>query len=299
MLPSRSSGFTLLEVILVMGLILMALILLLPALGSARMAARRVACMNNGRQLGVALQNYHDVYRVFPPGYVARGVKPTDTAAMESGPGYSWAAMLLPYMDQAGLANTINFSADPVTTAGATVISTFCCTAEENAEASYVGCAGVGSLTESPGAPDGPGVFYRNSFTSIFDVHDGTTHTILVGERATTHDFLSGELPVDAGAVWLAAIPGQMRPAGVAGDVSESSATLVLGTVGQDEPFPVRAVHCRTNHVAAFSSVHPGGAVFVMVDSSTHFLSDDIDVELYRRLGQRSDGLPAELPESW
>ncbi|REJ71939.1 MAG: DUF1559 domain-containing protein [Planctomycetota bacterium] len=293
----RDSGFTLLEVVLVLALILVALALLLPALGDARLAARRTQCMNNARQIGLAMQNYHDVYRLFPPGYVARDVAPSDPAEKERGPGYAWAAMLLPYIDQAALAGTIDFSADPISNAAAPAIATYRCASDPDPMMSYVGCAGLGSLTESPGAPSGPGIFYRNSFTSVFDVTDGTTHTILIGERAQTHDFVPGELPVPAGAVWLAATPGELRPAGVEQPFLESSASLVLGNVGQDEPFSVSAAHCRTNHVASFSSSHPGGAVFVMADSSTHFLSDDIDVDLYRQLGQRSDGMQADVPD--
>jgi prepilin-type processing-associated H-X9-DG protein len=156
-------------------------------------------------------------------------------------------------------------------------------------------------MTLAPGAPVGPGILYRNSHVQSFDIRDGTSHTFVVGERAAVHDFIVDTDSIDAGAQWLAAPSGLFRNAGLVDSpgYQEGPASYALATVGQDEPVKVRATHCRTNFVASFSSMHPGGANFLMADGSGHFISSDIDYETYRRLGQRSDRLPAEVPEEY
>ncbi len=296
----RVGGYTVLEVLVVMIVVGIALALLLPAMLDARESARRVQCQNNLKQIALALHNYHDMHSVFPPGYIARDVRPQDSARLESGPGYAWGALLLPFVDQQALFQTIDFSVDPLvnTTAAATAILPYRCASATDDSTSYVACFGWGSLTESPGQPAGPGVFYRNSRVPQFDIRDGTSSTILVGERHSLHDFVPGSPAVPADATWLAMPALAFRSAGidaVRGAV-EGPASYVLGTVGQDEPFAVHAVHCRSNHVAAFSSRHPGGANFAFCDGSVVFVSSSIDYELYRLLGQRNDREFAEAP---
>ncbi len=137
-------GFTLIELLVVIAIIGVLIALLLPAVQSAREAARRAQCANNMKQIGIALHGYHD----------ANGVFPMSTTSAASGPGgtcrngfYSWYAGILPYLEQSAVSNAINFSvgmadncADPFlvykatvgsghpnATAGHTVISTLLC----------------------------------------------------------------------------------------------------------------------------------------------------------------------------
>jgi prepilin-type N-terminal cleavage/methylation domain-containing protein len=97
----RRRGFTLIELLVVIAIIAILIALLLPAVQQAREAARRSQCKNNLKQLGLALQNYHDTYTMFPNGNVASSVW---------GWGPSFYMFILPYMDQAPLYNRINFS---------------------------------------------------------------------------------------------------------------------------------------------------------------------------------------------
>ncbi len=94
---TKPTGFTLVELLVVIAVIAILISLLLPAVQSAREAARRTQCRNNLKQIGVALHNYHDVLRLFPPGYVAGSADSTSTS-----PGWGWGAMLLPYLEQSG-----------------------------------------------------------------------------------------------------------------------------------------------------------------------------------------------------
>lgn len=294
-------GFTILEVLVVIIVVGIALSLLLPAMLAARESARRIQCQNNLKQAALALHNYHDMHAVFPPGYIARNVTPGESAQDESGPGYAWSALLLPFLDQVALLQTIDFSVDPLssTTAATTMISCYRCPSSGDEQMSYVASFGFGSLTQSPGRPAGPGLFYRNSKVQEFDIRDGSSNTFLIGERASLHDFLPGAAAVPAGAAWLALPTRAFRPAGVpVAGVVEGPASFILANVGQDEPFAVHAVHGRTNHVAAFSSGHPGGANFALCDGAVVFVSSDIDYDLYRRLGQRSDHEFAEVPRA-
>lgn len=298
----RRRAFTIFEVLIVIMVVGLVLSLLLPAMLDARESARRIQCQNNLKQISLALHNYHDMHSVFPPGYIARNVTPTDPAVDEAGPGWAWSVMLLPFLDQAALYRSFDFSVDPMmnVATSATMIAAYRCPTDPSGSMNYVASFGFGSMTESPGRPPGPGVFYRNSKVPEFDIRDGTSTTFMIGERADLHDFIADQPAVPAGAVWLATPLRSFRSAGVAdAGAVEAQPSFILAGVGQDTPFPVHAVHCRTNHVASFSSRHPGGANFAMADGGVVFLSSDIDYELYRRLGQRSDRQVAELPREF
>ncbi len=94
------SGFTLIELLVVIAIIAILVALLLPAVQQAREAARRSSCKNNLKQLGVALHNYHDTHNVLPPGAIHGNT--TNNV--------SWHGMILPYIEQGPLYDTINFS---------------------------------------------------------------------------------------------------------------------------------------------------------------------------------------------
>ena len=97
----RRSAFTLIELLVVIAIIAVLIALLLPAVQQAREAARRTQCKNNLKQVGLALQNYHDTYLKFPAG-----------AMWNNGWGHCWVVAILPYADQAPLYNAWNFNAN-------------------------------------------------------------------------------------------------------------------------------------------------------------------------------------------
>jgi prepilin-type N-terminal cleavage/methylation domain-containing protein len=97
-------GFTLIELLVVIAIIAVLIALLLPAVQQAREAARRSQCKNNLKQMGLAMHNYHDVYNLFPPGYIAK--VPANITSSEKSL-WAWGAFILPYVDQAPMYNIL------------------------------------------------------------------------------------------------------------------------------------------------------------------------------------------------
>ncbi len=207
----RKRGFTLIELLVVITIIGVLIGLLLPAVQSVREAARRTTCINNLKQIGLALHNFHSTQNSFPP----YGM-PTSSSGTTVG-GWSFLVKVLPFMEMTTLFNTMTMSADPclstggsasgVTQASAQLISTFVCESNPNAKFSTLdqtnsfaltnykgmGATCIGSLDVASGGttslpygtvsqhPDGA-LFPSLAGTRISDIADGTSHTILCVE---------------------------------------------------------------------------------------------------------------------
>lgn len=278
----RSRGFTLIELMTVIALVAVLLALLAPAIAQSQDDARRAACMNNLKQIGLAMHNYHDVYNSLPPGWVAKN------AEAGTGPSFGWMASVLPFVDQAPLFNTLDFNVfdknDPQRLQ--TVIPVYRCPSDpmvdlnpirgKFASASYSGNAGNERL---PGSIDTPlktnGMFWLNSNCRFQHITDGMSNTFMVGERCL--DSASG--------IWV----GTTKNRNENDAVSDGSH------------------HARLNaSIESFSSRHPGGANFVMGDGAVRFVSNDIEsldpetsngqLGTYQKLSQRDDGQPTTVP---
>ncbi|MBP88844.1 MAG: prepilin-type cleavage/methylation domain-containing protein, partial [Planctomycetaceae bacterium] len=186
-------GFTLIELLAVITIIGIMIALLLPAVQQTREAARRTSCKNNLKQIGLALQLYHDTWQTLPPGWLARDPA-TGRADPEGEPGWGWAARILPFLEQDPLFNQLVHLELPITDpqndwARATVLSVYLCPTDshnhqwvledestgvpitELPTSNYAGVFGTFDIEDNPGRGDG--VFFFQSRVRVADIHDG------------------------------------------------------------------------------------------------------------------------------
>jgi prepilin-type N-terminal cleavage/methylation domain-containing protein len=292
----RQRGFTLIELLVVIAIIGVLCALLLPAVQAAREASRRTQCRNNLHQIGIALHNYHDTYSMFPPGWIGVTSYQLDVNG-ES--GLAWSSLILPQIEQYaaafqsteknGKAPPLNVKVAITDPTDATlqpyVIPLYRCPSDTGpgtvsvavnppqtnanlpmtfATSNYIGSFGSTDYhtcyTNAVGVDcPGNGVFYLNSRTSIANVRDGTTYTIMIGERrgnTTTTPPILG--------MWLGAPPGGVEWIG-----------RVLGASDQPPDDPAQ-------HFQAYSSMHSMGVNVLLCDGSVQFVSDNVDLTLWQ-----------------
>lgn len=287
----RRRAFTLIELLVVIAIISVLIALLLPAVQAAREAARRVQCVNNLMQLGIALHTYESSYEILPPGVV----NPTGPIAnIPKGYHFSWMVQLLPFMEQKAVARNFDFSEGVYSAVNLTVrgvaINSFFCPSDSGSHRrgsdtfalnSYAACH---HDVEAPIDANNRGVFFLNSHVRSEDVADGTSNTIYLGEK-----------PIDANDFgWASGTRATLRNTGIR---INQTALGVAGFGEPDDALPVDdpdsslpAGATPTSFVGGFGSNHPGGSNFTLGDGSVRFLKNSMDPIVYRSLGNRNDG---------
>ncbi|HVT27195.1 MAG TPA: DUF1559 domain-containing protein, partial [Lacipirellulaceae bacterium] len=277
-------AFTLVEVLVVIAIIGVLVSLLLPAVESSREASRRLQCTNNLKQIGLALLNYESNHKLFPPGYVSD----FDSDGNDTGPGWGWAAIILPQMEESAIHHVIHFDLpieNPINGVRVASIPNYLCPSEdfrqvwqaktpsgspicEVAESNYVAVFG----TTEPGV-DGDGLFFRNSKIAIKDVTDGLSKTLAVGERS--HQL--------GRATWVGSLTNAVLfPEGdntQAQTVPEVGAGMCLGHAGEGV-----GPGGSGGDVNQFYSLHGSGANFDFADGHVSFLLSTMDYATYQAL---------------
>jgi prepilin-type processing-associated H-X9-DG protein len=293
---------TLVELLVVIAIIGFLVAVLLPAIQAARESARRAACLNNMRQLGLASLNYHDVKKQFPI-----GVRHSINIAGRPTLGTNLWVELLPYMEENNLAqkwdhdDNRNNGAVGRNATQAQVIKTLLCpsdllepVSEYRGSAfapwdrgfygmsSYGGNAGKRSVPTDGQTRDG--IFYLDSSVRLAEISDGASKTLLVGERyhhdpefdrfvaRLTPPFSLGEIGMWGYVAW--------KPA--------SSQVLLSTPVPINYQFPSGGDNPeRWDRGCAFGSGHPGGANLAFADGSARFVADEFPLELLRAQSTR------------
>ena len=297
--PSAVRGFTLIELLVVIAIIAVLIGLLLPAVQSAREAARRIQCTNNLKQMGLAIHNYVDANQAMPIG--AFWMRPI---AVGGGwrHAYSHLIGLLPFMEQAPAYNSFNFTQNIFDDANTTIctlaLGALWCPSDPKASGQYMGLGygpnpipfrinsyggNIGSLLWIPNARDGNatgmvpfdsnynaivaqsnGIFYYQSCTKLGDITDGTSNTFMAAERAF------GKLTPDVINCYM------WWPSGT---LSDSLACAMWPINPQNKIINANnADQAGFNaFITGFSSFHPGGANAVFCDGSVKFIKDTIN----------------------
>lgn len=309
------NGFTLVELLVVIAIIGILVGLLLPAVQAARESARRIQCTNNLKQIGLGLHNYHDTNRAFPPSYVITpgggGVNgQPDPLTRDTGPGWAWGALVLPFLEQRNLQASFNYSRpcwDPQNAAPArTQLPVFLCPSatgteqpmqvkDDNGQAlatfarsCYVANAGQEepwryAIDNWQGVADGP--LYRNSPTRFADVTDGLSNTVFLGEH---HPVLSDK-------TWVGVVPGavvcpQPQFAFSGCVVAAALVNVHSGPCSVENPPVIHPPNSPISAACQMYAQHPGGCNVMLGDGSVRFVSETINQLTWMALSSRAKG---------
>ncbi len=301
------AGFTLVELLVVIAIIGILIALLLPAVQAARAAARRIQCSNNLKQIGLALQIFHDSKNHFPVGITEEGFPGTNFSCC----GYGWAARVLPFIEAYGAYEAVDFTIQTnygqpakqqlfpfyqCPSAPENKVVNVSGSGTRNGETNYGAVATFGPETPFLGAramieliasvdPDpthdfeyyATGIMYDDSNTRIRDISDGTSNTLIVAEC----DYDEDNDP------WTVNCPDPNE----CKIGREWCGLTVLST-----RFGINSWMARDD--AAIQSHHTGGAQFVYADGHVDFLDEGIDRLVFDHLGMRADGEVLDMTEN-
>jgi prepilin-type N-terminal cleavage/methylation domain-containing protein/prepilin-type processing-associated H-X9-DG protein len=277
--PIRSEhprGFTILELLVCIAIIGILAALLLPAISSSREAARRIICVNNLHQIGLALINYHESHDSLPIGWQWE----------DSGQSaYGWSVGLLPYLEQRELYRRTDRTSPLESTsnelARGQAISTFLCPSDITTTlftlsspetidtasmplltlptANYVAVFGTLEADNGIPAPKGDGPFLEGESVRWEELSNGLSNTLLIGERT------------------MARVPSTWLGIDVRG---EDAACRLVGSA-------ITAPNCKYCDECEFDSRHPGGSLFLWADWHVTMLSETVDTAAYRQMASR------------
>ena len=306
-------GFTLVELLVVIAIIGILVALLLPAVQSAREAARRSACGNNFRQLGIALHMHHDTNKAFPIG--GKGINP-ETGEYDGAhvvPRTPFCVFLFPFLEETSKFDLYDFEAHGITQSMGTVmgepLAVWTCPSDQNQFAT--GCTGVTRLESKGnyGINWGTATYYRPKPTDTLwpqlrspfwiefganmrQITDGTSHTYAMMEMVQAPS--DAGMPCDRrGRIWnddssCYEIMTKFAPNSFAPDNGKCFDQSPLGLPCVDSGFGNGGK--RAQQFMSSRSRHQGGVFALYCDASIHFITDDIELNLWQTMSTMAGG---------
>jgi prepilin-type N-terminal cleavage/methylation domain-containing protein len=315
--PSRLA-FTLVELLVVIAIIGTLVGLLLPAVQSAREAARRMQCSNNLRQVTLATLNYESSYKRLPASRISATPNKLGPAN-----GISVHARLLPFMEQSQIYSLINFSVDYNHSDNAIALNskvpTFVCPSDPAAGIQSVSAGGQNNYYVNSGTvplwqrntanpwtqiPDCNGVFYRDSFLSLASLTDGLSNTTGVSERLSgdfnqalssprSDTYQPGTSPTTADQAYSDCLAVDTTDISKQG-FSNIGAPWIRGYHSTTEYYHIALPNGRScmyppgRIMTTASSQHTVGVNMGLMDGSVRLMTNGTDLQVYRGLGTRN-----------
>jgi len=326
----RFRGFTLVELLVVIAIIGVLVALLLPAVQAAREAARRMSCGNNLKQIGLALQNYHDAFKSFPFGNRGNRDQP------------NWRFAILPFMEEGNVYDQADFVGGGFNSTSSypgntflvgLIVDTYNCPSSAapinglevapspvNANngngqlMSYVGISGAtaesgfsvtghcGGEHSSTGTGCNNGILATNETFKMASIIDGTSNTIIVAEQSGLVKTSDGreDLRANFDGGWAGAhrinlIAPQTSSGNPAGGAGITTIRWAINTDSASADAPIGA-NTPSGANTILNSFHAAGIQSVRADGSVHFVSETIKMLTLRKLCSKDDGLVIPAP---
>jgi prepilin-type N-terminal cleavage/methylation domain-containing protein/prepilin-type processing-associated H-X9-DG protein len=309
--PNWRQAFTLVELLVVIAVIGILIAMLMPAIQSVREAARRIKCANNVKQQSLAMHNYESYRESLPSGFTFPE-------------GALWSAYILPFVEQDALFKRLNLQGPWHGRNGSTsntfvmkqTIELYRCPSANldlvqydpfaNADRSPCSYLAVASglngresgerpwcgMGQEAGYPESDGVFFFNSQTSLHEIFDGTSNTLLLGESLPDQflfgtDYSGNSQKVDHWHTGSEEVGGYPQAGQNSAEVSEC-----LGSTA----CPINAILDESSSIndkeLSFGSLHPNGVNMAFADGHTSFIAADVDAAVWSALGTREGGEP-------